>query len=86
MLAPPKQPSILLAEAEDGPGYCVTVIPPPTGVGHDQCFPGYISARTYARSLRWSHGWKLVDRVDAKAKRAAEQAEELRLAAKRHHV
>jgi hypothetical protein len=28
MLAPPKQPKILLAEAEDGSGYCVTISPP----------------------------------------------------------
>lgn len=82
MLAPPPQPSILLAEGEDGQGYCVTVLPPPKGPGHDRCFNGYIAARTYARMLRWSNGWQLVDRVDPKTKRVAEERERERLAQK----
>lgn len=64
MLAPPPQPSILLAEGEDGEGYCVTVLPPPTGPGHDRCFPDYLNARAYARLLRFGHGWTLIDRCD----------------------
>lgn len=84
MLAPPRQPDILLAEADDGPGFCVTVVPPPTGPGHDRCFAGYIEARTYARSLRWAGiGQKLIDRVDARTRKAAEEAEELRLEQRR---
>jgi hypothetical protein len=84
MLAPPPQPQVLLAEGDDGEGYCVTVCPPPTGPGHDQCFRDYISARTHARLLRWRHGWKLVDRVDARVRKAAEEAETARIEAKRY--
>lgn len=83
MLAPPPQPKILLAENEEGDGFCVTVCPPPAGPGHDQCFPDYISARTYARLLRFGHSWELVDRVDPKVRAAAEEAEQRRLEAKR---
>lgn len=68
MLAPP-QPSILLAEAEDGPGFNVSVLPPPVGVGHDRQFDCYLRARAYARLLRFGNGWKLVDRCDRKVAR-----------------
>ena len=71
MLAPPPQPKVLLAEAEDGPGFCVSVIPPPTGPGHDRCFDDYLNARAYARLLRFGHNWKLVDRVDERTRRKA---------------
>lgn len=70
MLAPPPQPKVLLAEADDGPGYCVTVLPAQE-IGHDRCFPDYLSARAYARLLRFGHGWLLVDRVDERTRRAA---------------
>jgi hypothetical protein len=83
MLAPPRQPDILLAESEDGYGFAVTVVPPPTGPGHDRDFSGYIDARTYARGLRWANGWKLVDRVDARTRKAAEETERLRVEARR---
>lgn len=66
MLAP--APSILLAEAEDGPGVCVTLVPPPTGPGHDKCFNSYLHARAYARLLRFGQGWLLVDRCDERNK------------------
>jgi len=69
MLAPPQQPSILLAEGEDGEGYCVTVLPPPTGPGHDRCFTDYLAARASARLIRMEFGWQLVDRCDRKAGR-----------------
>ncbi len=69
MLAPPKPPKILLAEADDGPGYCVTILPPQQ-VGHNRCFPDYLNARAYARLLRFGHGWQLVDRCDARTKAA----------------
>jgi len=82
MLAPPRQPDILLAEAEGEPGFCVTVAPP-DGPGHDQCFAGYIEARTYARRLRFANGWKLVDRVNARTRKAAEEAEDRRVEARR---
>lgn len=75
-------PKVLLTEADEGPGFCVSVLPPPTGPGHDQCFQSYIGARTYARMLRWSNGWQLVDRVDPKTKRVAEERERERLAQK----
>jgi hypothetical protein len=64
MLAPFPQPSILLAESEDGDGVAVTVLPPPVGPGHDRCFSDYLSARAYARLLRIEFGWRLVDRTD----------------------
>ncbi|HXH53541.1 MAG TPA: hypothetical protein VNH53_08965 [Sphingomicrobium sp.] len=83
MLAPPPQPQVLLAEAEEGDGFAVTVCPPPAGPGHDRCFPDYIAARTYARRLRWANGWALVDRVDPRTKRKAEEAEQRRVEAKR---
>lgn len=69
MLAPPPQASILLAECDGEPGYCVTVLPPPTGPGHDRCFADYLDARAYARLLRFGNGWKLVDRCDRKVAR-----------------
>jgi hypothetical protein len=71
MLAPSKQPKIVLAEAEDGAGFAVTVIPPPVGQGHNKCFASYLQARAYARLLRFGHGWLLVDRCDARTKKAA---------------
>ena len=80
MLAPPPQPKILLAEGEDGEGFCVTVIPPPAGVGHDRCFAEYLGARAYARLLRFGSAWELVDRVDPATRRRAELADQ----AKRH--
>jgi len=83
MLAPPRQPDILLAEADGEPGFCVTVVPPPAGPGHDQCFVTYIEARTYARRLRFANGWRLVDRVDARTRKAAEEAEDRRVEARR---
>lgn len=67
MTAPPK---VLLAEAEDGDGFCVTVLPPQE-VGHDRCFEDYLFARAYARLLRFGHGWELVDRVDERTRRRA---------------
>jgi hypothetical protein len=45
--------------------------------------PDYITARTYARRLRWAHGWKLVVRVDVKTRKAAEALETLRIETKR---
>ena len=63
--------SVLLAEAVDGEGYSVTVIPTPDGPGHDRDFADYLAARTYARLLRFGHGWPLVDRVDERTRRAA---------------
>jgi hypothetical protein len=78
MLAPPPQPRVLLAEADEGPGYCVTVIPPPAGPGHDKCFTSYLHARAYARLLRFGHGWLVVDRVDAETRKAAEEADQAR--------
>lgn len=75
-------PQVLLAEAEDGPGFSVIVCPP-TDIGHDAEFPDYIAARTYARWLRWAHGWKLIDRVDLKTRKAAEQVELLRVETRR---
>jgi hypothetical protein len=84
MLAPSKQPQVLLAENEEGDDFCVSVLPPPANVGHDQCFPDYISARTYARHLRFANGWHLIDRVDPHTRRATEEAEERRLEAKRY--
>jgi hypothetical protein len=83
MLAPPPQPSVLLAENDEGDGFCVTVCPPPAGPGHDQCFPEYITARTYARRIRFANGWRLVDRVDSRVRAKAEEAERLKLEAKR---
>jgi hypothetical protein len=71
MLAPPVPPKILLAEADEGDGYCVTILPPPTGPGHDRCFDHYLAARAYARLLRFGHGWLLVDRVDERTRRKA---------------
>lgn len=68
MLAPPPQPSILLAEAEDGPGIVVTIVPPPHGVGHDRTFDSYLAGRAYARLLWMEFGWRLVDRCDNKTK------------------
>jgi hypothetical protein len=79
MLAPPPQPSVLLAERDDGSGFCVEVIPPPAGPGHDRCFDSYLHARAYARLLRLGHGWVIVDRVDPKTRKAAEEAEQRRL-------
>lgn len=78
MLAPPPQPKILLAEGQDSEGFCVTVVPPPAGPGHDRCFPDYLAARAYGRLLRFGHGWHLVDRVDDRVKRAAEAADQAR--------
>ena len=75
MLLPSPQPSVLLAEAEDGPGFCVTVCPPPVGPGHDRCFDQYLAARAYARLLRFGNGWELVDRVDATTKKRADAAD-----------
>lgn len=75
-------PQVLLAEAEDGPGFSVTVCPP-ADIGHDAVFPDYITARTYARRLRWAHGWELVDRVDTRTRKAAEEREILRIETKR---
>ena len=74
-------PQVLLAEAEDG-GFAVIVCPT-QDIGHDQVFATYIGARTHARRLRFAFGWKLVDRVDAKTRRAAEEAEERRVEARR---
>jgi hypothetical protein len=71
----PPPPSIPLAEAEDAASYCVTVLPPPDGVGHDQCFPDYLVARCHARLLCFGNGWKIVDRVDPKIRKAAEAAD-----------
>ena len=82
MLAPPKEPAVLLAEHEDGDGYCVSVVPPPAGVGHDRCFDSYLDARAYGRLLRLGHGWELVDRVDPHLRNAAEEAERRRLEAR----
>lgn len=70
MLAPPVPPKILLAEGENGDGFCVTVSPPQP-VGHDQCFADYLRARAYARLLRFGHGWLLVDRVEERTRRKA---------------
>ena len=60
----PPEPTILLVEADDGPGFTVSVLPPPTGPGHDRHFDDYLYARAYARLLRFGNGWKLVDRCD----------------------
>ena len=68
MLARLSEPSILLAEAEDGPGIAVTIVPPPKEVGHDRVFAGYLGARAYARLLWMQFGWRIVDRCDAKTK------------------
>ena len=62
MLALPPQPKILLAE--DGDEIAVTIVPPPTGPGHDRAFTDYLAARAYARLLRMEFGWQLVDRCD----------------------
>jgi hypothetical protein len=70
-------PKILLAEAEEGEGFCVTVIPPQP-IGHDQCFDDYLRARAYARVLRLGNGWELFDRVDDKTRRSAEKADQER--------
>lgn len=78
MLAPPREPQILLAEHQEGEGFCVEVIPPPAGPGHDRCFPDYLSARAYARLLRLGHGWHIVDRCDPKVRKAAEDADQAR--------
>ena len=78
MLKLPEPPKILLAEAEEGEGFCVTVCPPPAGPGHDRCFAGYLNARAYARLLRWANAWELVDRVDAATKKRAEAADQAR--------
>ncbi|WP_324808746.1 hypothetical protein SH584_04055 [Sphingomonas sp. LY29] len=63
-------PKVLLAEAEDGMGYAVTVLPA-QDVGHDRQFTNYLQARTYARLLRFGHGWQLVDRCDERTRKAA---------------
>ena len=70
MLAPPTPPQILLAENEDGDGFCVTVLPPQP-VGHDRCFVAYLDARAYARLLRFGHGWLVVDRCDVATRKLA---------------
>ena len=70
MLAPAQPPQVLLAEADDGHGYCV-IVSPPQEVGHDRCFDNYLRARAYARLLRFGHGWLLVDRVDERTRRKA---------------
>lgn len=70
MLAPPTPPQILLAENDNGEGFCVTVLPPQP-VGHDRCFAAYLDARAYARLLKFGHGWAIVDRVDAGTKASA---------------
>jgi hypothetical protein len=82
MLARPPEPAVLLAEHEDGDGFCVSVVPPPAGVGHDRCFGSYLDARAYARLLRFGNGWEIVDRVDPKTRKAAEEAEQRRLEAR----
>ena len=69
-MMPPPLPKVLLAEADDGDGFCVTVSPPQE-VGHDRCFDDYLNARAYARLLRFGHGWLLVDRVDERTRRKA---------------
>ena len=62
MLAPFTPPTILIAE--DGDGIAVTIVPSPTGPGHDRAFSDYLPARAYARLLRMEFGWQLVDRCD----------------------
>ena len=54
--------------AEEGELLCVSVRQPPIGVGHDHCFSATLEARTYGRLLRFSHGWKLVEPLDARPK------------------
>ena len=65
-----RQTSVLLTEAVDGEGYSVTVNPTPEGPGHDRDFSDYLAARTYARLLRFGHGWALVDRCDVRTRSA----------------
>jgi hypothetical protein len=79
MLRLPPQPSVVLAEIAEGDGFCVEVIPPPAGPGHDRCFSSYLDARAYARLLRFGNGWEIVDRVDPKTRKAADEAEQRRL-------
>lgn len=69
MLAPAPQPSVLVAE--EGDEIAVSIIPPPTGVGHDRAFTDYGRAMAYARLLRLEFSWKIVDRCDAATRRRA---------------
>lgn len=72
MLKPPRQPKILLAEAEDGPGHCVSICPPPAGRAHDYCFRSYGSDREYAAPLEREFAWLVIDRVDREVERQCE--------------
>jgi hypothetical protein len=71
----PQNPKILLAENVEGDGFCVSLLPPPVGPGHDRCFANYLGARAYARLLKFGNGWELIDRVDTKTRKAAEEAD-----------
>lgn len=66
-----------------GDNFFVAVRPCPDDQSSMTSFQSYIEARTYARSLRFSRNWKLVDEVDAATRKAAEQAETARVEAKR---
>lgn len=68
-LAPFELTQILFSEAEDRPGFCVTVLPPQE-VGRDRCFDNCLFARGYARLLKFGLGWLLVDHVGQRIKKA----------------
>jgi len=86
----------ILHIAADGPGvpkvyltnhghrFFVRVRPCPDDHPSLAEFGSYIEARTRARHLRFSNSWPLVDEVDATTRRRAEEAENLRLEAKRN--
>ena len=62
----------------------VAVRPCPDDRPSLELFDGYITARTHARGLRRVNGWKISDEVDPATRRRAEEAEELRIEAKRY--
>jgi hypothetical protein len=48
-------------------GFRVEVQPPVEGEDLDANFPDYRRARGWAGGLRFSRGWKLIDRTEVKA-------------------
>ncbi len=77
----PNAPKVHLTGS--GQRFTIAVRPCPDDVPSLLEFGDYIEARTRARALRWEHGWKISDEVDAATRRQAEAAEAERVEAKR---
>jgi hypothetical protein len=77
------QPTIVLRACVDR--FSVAIRPCPDDRPSPSDFPDYIAARTFARSVRWESGWPITDEVPAAVRKAAEEAEERRIEAKRRH-